>query len=133
LPLYEAYYDDDNPRKAIEVARRYADGKADVEELAAARAAAWEAAWEAARDVAGDAALAAAGAARAAARDAARDVAWDAARAAARAARAAAGAAERNWQVERLGEILELAYRERNVGEDDRPGGGECWEWFNDR
>lgn len=120
LPLYEAYYDDDNPRKAIEVARRYADGKADVEELAAARDAAWEAAWEAARDVAGDAALAAAGAARAAARDAARDVAWDAARAAARDARAAAGAAERNWQVERLGEILELAYRER-------------WEWFNDR
>jgi hypothetical protein len=24
-----------------------------------------------------------------------------------------------------LGEILELAYRERNVGEDDMPGGGE--------
>jgi len=160
LSLYEAKYPDDRrPRKAIETARRYAEGKAAVEELTdvwdaawtdvwdaawaaaedAAGAAAWAAAWAAAEDAAWtdvwDAAWAAAedaagAAARAAAWAAAEDAAWDAARDAAWAAAEdaawdAAWAAERQWQVERLGEILELAYRERSVGEDDRPGGGE--------
>ena len=41
---------------ALEVAERYAAGKATDEELAAARAAAWAAAWAAARDAAGAAA-----------------------------------------------------------------------------
>jgi hypothetical protein len=65
---------------AIDVARRFAQGEADEEERAAARAAAWDAAraaaWDAAGDAARDAAWDAAG-------DAARDAAWDAARAAA--------------------------------------------------
>jgi hypothetical protein len=60
---------------ALEVKRRWLDGKATDEELAAA----WDAAWDAAGD-----------AARAAARDAAMDAAWDAARAAALAAARAA-------------------------------------------
>jgi len=85
LPIFEqAYPDDDRPRKAIETARRHADGKATPEELAAARDAARAATWDAA------AARAAAGAAARAAADAA---AADAARAAADAARAAAAAA----------------------------------------
>jgi hypothetical protein len=66
LPLYEAKYpDDDRPRKAIETARRYADGQATDGELDAA----WDAAWAAARD-------AARAAARAAAQAAAQDAAW---------------------------------------------------------
>jgi hypothetical protein len=86
---------EDRPRKAIDVARRYADGKATDKELdaawaaawAAARAAAWAAAWAAARAAARDAARDAAwDAAWDAARAAAWDAAWDAARAAARAA-----------------------------------------------
>ena len=83
---------EDRPRKAIEVARRFANGEATEEELAAARDAAWDAAWAAARAAARDAAWdAARAAARAAARDAAWAAAWDAAWAAARdAARAAA-------------------------------------------
>ena len=69
LPIYEEKYPDDNrPRRAIETARRYAEGLATEGELAAARAAASAAAWAAAR---------------AAARAAASDAAWDAARAAA--------------------------------------------------
>ena len=95
---------------AIEVARRYAQGKATRDELAAARAAA--------RDVALDATL---DAAWAAARDAALDAAWAAARAAAWAAWAAAGTtawdaaavavadaadAARKWQTERLMQYL---------------------------
>jgi len=60
---------------AVDVAEKFANGKATVEELAAA----WDAAWDAARDAAWDAARAAAwDAARAAAWDAARDAAWDA-------------------------------------------------------
>ena len=87
---------------ALDVAERYADGKATDEELAAARAAAWAAARaaaeaaEAARAAARAAAWAAAAraAAWAAARDAARAAAaWAAARAAARAAAEAAEAA----------------------------------------
>ena len=39
---------EDRPRKAIEVARRFAKGEATEEELAAARSAAWDAAWKAA-------------------------------------------------------------------------------------
>jgi hypothetical protein len=122
LSLYEAKYpDDDRPRKAIEVARRYAEGTATrealaaaraaawaaagsvwdaaVEELAVARAAAWDAAWdaaEAAEGAAGAAALAAEGAAGAAALAAVRAAAWD------------AWAAEQQWQAARLEEILEV-------------------------
>jgi len=78
---------------ALDVAERYANGKATADELAAARAAAraaawgaawaavWDAAWDAARDAARDAAgVAARGAAGAAVWDAAWDAARDAAR-----------------------------------------------------
>jgi hypothetical protein len=83
LPLYEAEYpDDDRPRKAIETARRYADGQATEDELAAARAAARAA------DLVAD--LVAAGAA----------------------AGAADSAAEREWQVNHLIEMLEGEERE---------------------
>jgi hypothetical protein len=111
---------DKRPRLAIETARKFANGLATKEELAAARAAAWVAAgaaawvaaWDAARDAAWDAARAAAWvAAWAAARDAAgaaaRVAAWDAARDAARAAAgAAAWVAEKKWQVKRLLQYL---------------------------
>lgn len=158
LYLFEARYPDDGrPRKAIEIARRYAEGKAAVEELNAARSAAWEAArvasrassraatwavalnssrvasWAASRETALNAARAAAwaaslnasrdaawaasqaaawaaeGAVWDAARAASRYAAWAAEEAAARDASRAAREAERQWQVERLGEILELA------------------------
>jgi len=74
---------DPRSRAAVEVAERYAHGKATDGELASARAVAWDAArdaaWEAARDAAWDAALAAAwAAARAAAWEAAGDAAGDA-------------------------------------------------------
>jgi len=96
LEHFETCYPDDNrPREAIRMARRFANGEATDEERAAAWAAARDAAWAAARD----AAWAAARAARAAARDAA----W----AAARAARDAAWAAERQWQAMKLLEYLE--------------------------
>jgi hypothetical protein len=89
LPIYENERPDDKrPRTAIETKRRWVDGKATSEELAAARAAAGDAA----RAAAGDAARAAAWAA---ARAAAWDAAWDA-------AGDAAWAAERQWQGERL-------------------------------
>jgi hypothetical protein len=74
--------DDNRPRNAIDVARRYAHGDATDEERVAAVAAAWDAAVAAAGDAraaawaAREAAVAAAGAA---ARDAAGDAAWDAA------------------------------------------------------
>jgi hypothetical protein len=76
--------DDDRPRDAIAVARRFANSEATQEDLTAAR----DAAWDAAR-------------ARAAARDAARDVAWAA-------AWDAAWDAEREWQTERLMEYLHV-------------------------
>ena len=73
LPIFEkAYPDDKRPRASIETARKYANGKATQDELAAARAAAWDAA-----------------------RAAAWDAAWDAARDAAR-------EAAKKWQAERL-------------------------------
>jgi hypothetical protein len=57
LPLYEKEYPDDKrPRMAIETARKFANGKATQEELAAAWAAAWAAAREAAWEAAGEAA-----------------------------------------------------------------------------
>jgi len=107
LPIWTAEYPDDHrPAKAIEVARRFANGKASAEEMTAARAAAWDAARAAAWD-------AARAAARAAAKAAARAAAWAAARAAAwaaagAAARAVAGDAEKAWQTKRLCELLEL-------------------------
>ena len=90
---------------AIDVARRFANGLATQEELAAAEAAARAAAGAAARA----AARAATGAAaRAAARDAAGDAAWAAAWDAARAAaEAAAWAAARAAQTANLFEYLE--------------------------
>ncbi len=142
LHLYErAYPGDQRPCQAIEVARRYADGEASTDELAAARAAAVTAAEAAARAARG-ATWAAAGAARAAraavgaaeaaawAAEAARaaagvaGAAWaaraawaagaaaEAAEAAAWAAEAAAWVAEREWQMQRL--MSYLSEQERN-------------------
>jgi hypothetical protein len=88
---------DKRSRNAVEIAERYANGKATAEELEAARAAAWAAAWAAAGEAAGEAAWAAGAAARAAAREAAGKAAWAAARAAEEAGRAAAGAAQTQW------------------------------------
>ena len=46
LPLYEERYPEDKrPRQAIEAARRFANGEATYEELAAAWAAAWASDW----------------------------------------------------------------------------------------
>jgi hypothetical protein len=111
LSIFEREYPDDlRPRQAIEVTRRYANGQATREELAAARNAAWSTwaatggvAWAAAWGAAGDAARAAVG-----------DAAWAAARAAARAAAGAAAwdvawAAEHRRQVGRLIDALEQA------------------------
>ena len=68
LPNYEEKYPGDmRPRNAIEVARRYAQGKATPEEIRAARDAAWAAAWAAARYAAWAADSAAASAAGSAA------------------------------------------------------------------
>ena len=87
LPLFERDHPgDDRPRRAIEVARLYAEGKATDDELAAAGDAAW------------DAAGAAAGAA---AWDADGAAAWDA-------ARAAAWGAARRKQAARLADVLDL-------------------------
>lgn len=56
LHIYERDYpSDDRPRNAIRVAREFADGRATIDQLAAARDAAWAAAWDAARDAARDA------------------------------------------------------------------------------
>ena len=85
--------DDDRPRKAIEAARLFAEGKIDDDARAAARAAAWAAA--------GDAAWAAAwAAARAAAGDAAWGAAWGA-------AWDAAWGAEQEWQRARFCQYME--------------------------
>ena len=106
LHIFEAKYpDDDKPRKAIEVSRRYARGEATDAELSAAwyaAGAAAVAAWYAA----GAATWAAAGAAA----DSAAGAAWYAAGAATWAAAGDAGDAgdaERTWQEARLRELLE--------------------------
>ena len=91
---------------ALDVAERYAYGRASDAELKAAWAAAREAAWDAASDAGLDIAWAAAGAAR--------EAAWDAAGAAATASAAtatwgaAAWEAARNAQAARLCEVCEL-------------------------
>lgn len=84
LPIFEKDHPaDDRPRKAIEAARKYANGEIADQE----RTAAWYAAWAAARDAIGDAAGDAAWtAARAAAWATAGDAAWTAAWTAAQAA-----------------------------------------------
>ena len=123
LPIYEKVYPgDDRPRKAIAVARLYADGKATQEELDAACDAAeaadrdaTAAAKDAPRTAAAAAALAAAlasarvpslDAALASAGAAAWDAAWDAECDAANAAdRDAAWYAECVWQVDHLRSI----------------------------
>ncbi len=129
LPIFEKQYPEDKrPRQAIEVSRRYANGEATLEELnaaaGAARSAAWAATWDATWDAgaaaARDAGAAAGAAARAAAWAAAWGATWDAAGAATwaaagaawdagDAARAAARAAEREWQKQRLFELLREA------------------------
>ena len=87
LPIYEQDYPDDNcPRHAIEVARRYANGEATVQELTAA----WDAARAAAQDAIG----------------ATRYAAWASAQDAIGATRYAAWAAERKWQAAKLAEYL---------------------------
>lgn len=101
---------------AVQIARRYAEGQATVEELTAARAVAWAAARAAnkATEVAARAAAwttaevaneAAEAAAEAAARTAAR-AANEADEVAARAVARAANEAERTWQTERLFQYL---------------------------
>jgi len=104
LPIFEKEYpDDDRPRKAIAVARLYADGKATQEELDAACDAAWAAACAATCHSAWAAARAAAlNTAWTAARDAACDAAWGAVW---DAARAAAWDAECAWQADHLRSI----------------------------
>ena len=87
---------------ALEVAERYAEGRATDEELAAAWAAAWAAAGDAAGDAAGAAAGAAAGDAAWAAGWAAGWAPWDAAWAARDAARPAARAAAADAQADHL-------------------------------
>ena len=111
LGLYEkAMPKDDRPRKAIEVARLFAEGRATGTELDAARAAG--AAARAAARAAGAAARAAArdaGAAARAAAWAAGDAAWAAARDAAWAAGDAAWAAGRDKFTVRLWEYVDNA------------------------
>jgi len=100
LPLFESERPDDNrPREAIEVARRYANGEATNEELTAAADASWAASWDAAWN-----------AARAAAWNAARVAAWAAWNEARAATWAATWAAEREWQYARLCEYLDGSY-----------------------
>ena len=91
------------PADTIDVVRRFANGEATRDELAAASDAAWaasDAAW-----VSSDAAWAASDAAWDAASDAASDAAWAAAR---DAASDAAWDAERQWQLETLAKYLEV-------------------------
>ena len=108
LHLFEEKLSEDTrPRLAIETARRFANGEATRQELAAAWDAAVSAAyaaWDAARTAAWNAAGAAAGAAT-------WNAAWNAARNAAEAAaRSAARSAEIEWQAMRLREALSGAY-----------------------
>ena len=118
LPIYESEYpDDDRPRKAIQAARDYANGKIKK----AARSAAWSAALSAvesaalsaAESAAWSAALSAAesaswSAARSAALSAAESASWSAAESAARsAAESVARSAAREWQTDQLFKYLE--------------------------
>jgi len=107
LHLYEDKYPDDNrPRKAIEVSRKYAECNATIEELSeagyAASSGAWSvAAWAARWAAAADASAAAACAARAAARAVgAEEAAWSA-------TWAASAAAEREKQKQFLLKYLQ--------------------------
>jgi hypothetical protein len=104
----QKYPEDDRPRKAIEAARDFANGKISAFARAAARAAAWAAAGDAAWAAAGDAAWAAA-------RAAAGDAAWAAA---GDAAGAAAKEKEKKWQTERLKYYLYKDERERGPEEE---------------
>ncbi len=98
------------PSDTLDVVRRYSEGKATEDELAAAGAAARAAAENAAGYAAWNAAgYAAWNAARAAAWNAARAAAWNAAGAAARAA-AGAAVAEYEWQVARLIGTLDIGH-----------------------
>ncbi len=101
LPIFEkAYPDVVSVRAAIDTARLFANGKTTQKVMAAAR----DAAWAAARPAASAATRAAASAAACAAACAA---AWDAARPAARAAAwDAARDAEREWQTNRLMDVI---------------------------
>ena len=101
LPIFERQHPaDGHPRMAVDTVRRFAEGQATREELAAAGDAAGDAAWAAAWDAAWAAAWAAARtAARTAAGTAAGTAAWDA-------AGDAAWDAERQWQTQRLMEYL---------------------------
>ena len=112
LKHYERKYpNDDRPRKAIEIARRFARGEATKKELLAAaydaayaNAAAYDAAYDAAY---ANAAARAAAAAYAAYAASAASAAAYAASAAAYATRTAASDAERKWQTEHLFEYLD--------------------------
>ena len=91
LPIFEKQHPDDlRPRQAIEATRKYAKGELCVDGFAAAKAAAWDAVRAAAWDALSDAA-------KAAAWDAVSDAAW-----------AAAWDAEREWQQQRLLQVLGL-------------------------
>lgn len=126
LPMYEKAYPDDNrPRQAIEVARRYADGNATDDELDAVRTVAHGAIMAFANIDAREAAWYAAQAAWATAFMGAREVAWYAAWAICHAAQHtipdvtwaavnAAWAAERQWQVETLIKLLEEGDKNSN-------------------
>ena len=95
---------DERSFEVLKVARRYATGQATDQELAvavdAARDAARDAAWYAARDAAADTAA---------------DAAWYAAEAA---AAAAAEDAERDWQAQRLIELIEAGHWSPVVQQD---------------
>ena len=126
LPIWERDYPGDaRPRQAIETARRYADGEATDEELAASCDEAWDAAAAANADTAAaaanaEAAVAAAHAARAAAAaadadaDASANAAWDEACDA-----SWAESWDESWDA--ITEVLRLTILREPVGE-----GGSC-------
>lgn len=106
--LKAAKVKDERSWLAVEVSRRYAEGKATDEELDAARSAAGYAAWSAARYTASSAAWSAAGDAAAWSAWSARSAAWAAARSAAESAAWAAAAREeeRKWQIAHLKSLI---------------------------